>query len=178
MDTSNLTHVLAHTLSILLSRSVYTIAQRDLVFRLKPSANALIGRGDGGGIMDMKLKTFSSLNNFPMRLLSGTKSAKSDPHARMVALRASVAFVGVALQPVDFTNKNSKDMVAVQVAGSITIVNTGPYTVRPGQRIAWDVPASIISSHNSRPSLKRPRSNVRGQVRKDVRKAGPTPIFY
>lgn len=103
MDTSNLTHVLAHSLSILLSRSNYTIAQRDLVFRLKPSANALIGRGDSGGIMDMKLKTFSSLNNFPMRLLSGTKNAKTDPHARMVALRASVAFVGVALQPVDYT---------------------------------------------------------------------------
>jgi|LakMenE18May11ns_1017448.scaffolds.fasta_scaffold9946478_3 hypothetical protein len=50
-----------------------------------------------------------------MRLLSGTKNAKTDPHARMVALRASVAFVGVALQPVDYTNKNSKDMVAVQV---------------------------------------------------------------
>jgi hypothetical protein len=56
MDTSNLTHMLAHTLSISLSRSVYTIAQRDLVFRLKPSANALIGRGDSGGIMDMKVR--------------------------------------------------------------------------------------------------------------------------
>ena len=36
--------------------SVYTIAQRDLVFRLKPSANALIGRGDSSGIMDMKVR--------------------------------------------------------------------------------------------------------------------------
>jgi hypothetical protein len=35
---------------------VYTIAQRDLVFRLRPSANALIGRGDGSGIMDMKVR--------------------------------------------------------------------------------------------------------------------------
>jgi hypothetical protein len=142
--------------------SVYTIAQRDLVFRLRPSANALIGRGDSGGIMDMKLKTFSSLNNFPMRLIA-SKASKTDPHARMAALRASIAFVGVALQPVDYTNKNSKDMVAVQVAGSITIQNTGPYTVRPGQKIAWDVPASVISAHNGRASLKRPRANVRGQ---------------
>ena len=165
METSNLTHVLAHTLSISLSRSVYTIAQRDLVFRLKPSANALIGRGDSGGIMDMKLKTFSSLNNFPMRLLNSTKNSKSDPHARMAALRGSIAFVGVALQPVDYTNKNSKDMVAVQVAGSITIQNTGPYSIRPGMKVAWDVPASVISAHNGRPSLKRPRANVRGQVR-------------
>ncbi len=108
MDTSNLTHVLAHTLSILLSRSVYTIAQRDLVFRLRPSANALIGRSDGSGIMDMKLKVFANLNNFPMRLLSSTKNAKTDPHARMNAMRGAIAFVGVALQPVDFTNKNSK----------------------------------------------------------------------
>jgi hypothetical protein len=46
----------------------------------------------------MQLKVFANLNNFPMRLLSGTKSAKTDPHARMNALRASVAFVGVALQ--------------------------------------------------------------------------------
>lgn len=113
----------------------------------------------------MQLKTFSSLNNFPMRLLNSTKNAKTDPHARMNALRASVAFVGVALQPVDYTNKNSKDMVAIQVAGSITIVNSGPYSIRPGQRITWDVPASVISQHNLRPSLKRPRSNVRGQVR-------------
>lgn len=54
-------------------------------------------------------------------------------------------------------------MVAVQVAGSITIQNTGPYTIRPGMKVAWDVPASVISQHNLRPSLKRPRSNVRGQ---------------
>jgi len=55
--------------------------------------------------------------------------------------------------------------VAIQVAGSVTIVNTGPYTVRPGMKITWDVPASVISQHNQRPSLKRPRANVRGQVR-------------
>lgn len=54
-------------------------------------------------------------------------------------------------------------MVAIQVAGSITIQNTGPYTIRPGMKIAWDVPASVISAHNGRPSLKRPRANVRGQ---------------
>jgi hypothetical protein len=146
--------------------SVYTIAQRDLVFRLRPSANALIGRSDGSGIMDMKLKVFANLNNFPMRLLSSTKNAKIDPHARMNAMRGAIAFVGVALQPVDYTNKNSKDMVAIQVAGSITIQNTGPYSIRPGMKVAWDVPASVISAHNQRPSLKRPRANVRGQVRK------------
>jgi hypothetical protein len=142
--------------------AVYTIAQRDLVFRLKASANAMIGRSDGSGIMDMKLKVFSNLNNFPMRLIN-SKYSKMDTTARMNALRSSIAFVGVALQPVDYTNKNSKDMVAVQVAGSITVTNTGPYTIRPGMKVCWDVPASVISAHNGRASLKRPRSNVRGQ---------------
>jgi hypothetical protein len=143
--------------------ATYTIAQRDLVFRLKPTANALIGRSDASGILDMKLKVFSNLNNFPVRLLlSNNKNAKDDAVSRMMAVRSAVAFVGVALQPVDYTNKNSKDMVAVQVAGSITIVNTGPYTIRPGMKICWDVPA-VIMGHNKRFTLKRPRSVFRGQ---------------
>lgn len=140
--------------------AVFTIAQRDLVFRLKPDANAMIGRSDGSGIMDMKLKVFSNVNNFPLRLIDS--AARKDPTLRMMAIRKSIAFVGVALQPIDYSNKNSKDMVAVQVAGSITIQNTGPYAIRPGQRVAWDVPA-ITMVNNGRVSLKRPRSNARGQ---------------
>jgi hypothetical protein len=76
--------------------AVYTIAQRDLVFRLKPDANAMIGRSDGSGIMDMKLKVFSNVNNFPLRLINSQH--RKDPVMRMLHIRKSVAFVGVALQ--------------------------------------------------------------------------------
>ena len=43
----------------------FTIAQRDLVFRLKANANALIiGRADSSGILDMKLKVSQTSTTF------------------------------------------------------------------------------------------------------------------
>lgn len=67
----------------------------------------------------------------------------------------------------------------MQVAGSITVQNTGPYAIRPGQKVCWcvfctpamslfsrhsyrDVPAVQIGA-NGRVGLKRTRANVRGQ---------------
>jgi hypothetical protein len=67
--------------------SNYTIAQRDLVFRLKPSANALIGRGDSGGIMDMKVRPMprvclcSSSRVFIPNAAEGFLQLEQLPHA-------------------------------------------------------------------------------------------------
>jgi len=107
---------------------VYTIAQRDLVFRLKDNKNNIIIRPGANGINDVQLKVFSSYNSWPKRALG---NGVSEP------IESSVIFVGVALLPVDYLNKSSKDTVAILVGGSITIRNTGDSCIYPGQKICW-----------------------------------------
>jgi hypothetical protein len=105
---------------------VFTIATRDLVFRLKDKKSIDIVRPGQGGVNDVPLKVFSSFNNWP--------TSKLGP------IDESVLFVGVAALPVDYNNKNSKDTLAVIIAGSVTIANTGTYEIEAGQKICWMVP--------------------------------------
>jgi hypothetical protein len=71
-------------------------------------------------------------------------------------LRDMFTFVGVATTPLDYTNTNNKDNLALQIGGSVTIYNTGGSTIRPGQRIIWDVPA-LDGTNNVR------KRNIRGE---------------
>jgi len=122
----------------------FTVMQRELVFRLNPKYDNLITRPAGfNGVNDMALKVFSSANRFPdpglLRVSMSAHKTMND-FQKDFLLRDALAFVGVAKQPVDFLDTNSKDTVAVQIGGSCTIWNTGGYTIRPGQKLVWDLP--------------------------------------
>jgi hypothetical protein len=123
----------------------FTIQQRELVFRLNPKHNRLITRPDSfNGVNDIALKVFSSCNSFPDARLFKTSLQKTplSTFSKDAVLRNAISFVGVALQPVDYMNTNQKDNVAVQVAGSCTIWNTGTHVIRPGQKIVWNFPGA------------------------------------
>ena len=107
---------------------VYTIGQRELVFRLKNNKDKIIIRPGANGVNDVQLKVFSSFNNWPKRAIG---NGVDEPIER------SIMFVGVALLPVDYMNKSNKDTLAILVSGSISILNTGDYPIYPGQKVAW-----------------------------------------
>jgi hypothetical protein len=123
---------------------VYTIQQRELVFRLNPRYDAMINRPKANGINDITLKVFSSVNNFPA---ANEIERFSNPNLKMhqanAILRSAISFVGVAVQPIFYENTNSKDTVAVQVSGSHTVWNSGDRQIRPGQLVVWDLPGSL-----------------------------------
>lgn len=117
---------------------VFTVQQRELVFRLNPRFDKLINRPMLNGINDLALKVFSSCNNWPKPGNIGMSFSNGRPMSDDAARRAMVTFVGVAVTPVDFMNTNQKDNLAVQVAGSCTIYNTGSKPIRAGQKVIWD----------------------------------------
>ncbi len=130
----------------------YTIQQRELVFRLNPRLDAWINRPSSNGVNDIALKVFSSANNFCKPVEGMTANPISSKQMR-VMLREMVSFVGVAMTPIDYTNTNQKDSLAVQVAGSVTIHNTGSKIIRPGDKIIWDFPETStkdVSYRNKR----------------------------
>ena len=121
--------------------SCFTIQQRELVFRLNPRFDGLISRPKANGINDISLKVFSSVNNFPSHTeIERFSSPLMHNFQQMHILRSAITFVGVAVQPIFYENTNSKDTVAVQVAGSHTIWNTGDKIIKPGQLVVWDIP--------------------------------------
>jgi hypothetical protein len=133
----------------------FTVQVREPVFRLTDSLNSLAGLNRPeytNGVNDMALKVFSSANNFP----SATVISSTMPRGRMLPsqrdhiLRSSLIFVGVAVTPVDYQNKNQKDNLAVQVSGSVTILNTGEHRIRPGQKIVWDLPQDRTTAGSKR----------------------------
>jgi hypothetical protein len=138
----------------------FTIQQREMVFRLNPVFNDVISRPDTfNGVNDMALKVFSSANRFPnadafKARLGGSVLAS---YSKDAILRNAVAFVGVAQQPVDFMNTNQKDNLAVQVAGTCTIWNTGSRPIRPGQKIVWTFPVDPEQSSG------RKRKHINGE---------------
>lgn len=134
--------------------AVYTIMQRELVFRWNPKMDQSIGRPSGNnGINDIALKVFSSVNNYPdISKFMVFSNKRAINHQAMV--RSTVSFVGVAKTVIDYLNTNQKDNLAVQVAGSCTIWNSGNKVIRPGQKVVWDVP---LKSSEDRKNLKRPR---------------------
>jgi hypothetical protein len=100
---------------------------------------------------DTKLKVFTSCTKFPLfpnvvseRELEVARISEVEAFAIQAKLRSCVEFVGCPLTPVNYEDKNSKDGVALQVAGSVTIVNTGRFPIRPGQRICWDLPPFTV----------------------------------
>jgi len=137
----------------------YSIQQRELVFRLKPKFERLINRpSTGNGVNDMTLKVFSSVNMFPEHTRLRNVVNKLVPTAVSAAaiLRDAITFVGVAATPVDYLNQNQKDNLAVQVAGSCTIWNTGTKVIRPGQKIVWELP-NVTAMVGSK------RKNIQGE---------------
>jgi hypothetical protein len=128
----------------------YTVMPHETVFRLNPAYYGLAGlnRPNTNGVNDMALKVFSSANNFPNATsFQNTLARNGMSHAAVdAALRDAVSFVGVATTPVDYLNTNQKDNLAVQVAGSCSIMNTGTMKIRPGQKIIWDLPVQTGSN--------------------------------
>jgi hypothetical protein len=127
----------------------FSIVQRELCFKLKDKHNQMISRPSSNGINDLSLKVFSSANNLTLPAgLHGTQEDNRIMKYRQ-QMRDMFTFVGVATTPLDYLNTNSKDNLALQVAGSISIYNTGPTQIRAGQRLIWDVP-SLDLNNNSR----------------------------
>jgi hypothetical protein len=141
----------------------FTVQQRELVFRFNPKYDDLINRpGSFNGINDMALKVFSSANRFPSadRFRMSLLNTPLSTFSRDAILRSSVSFVGVALQPVDYMNTNSKDTVAVQVAGSCTVWNTGTKVIRPGMKVIWDFPSEPSAGAKRKQPSGEPQSKL------------------
>lgn len=73
-------------------------------------------------------------------------------------LRSLVKFVGVNLTTIDAGNSNRADTMAIQVAGMITVINTGPDRLGIMERVCWDVPRLDIDKQHGHglPNGKRP----------------------
>ena len=125
---------------------VFSIAPRELGFRLKDEFNSKINRPGQNGLNDAALKIFTSAN----KLLHFQQNQKEyndmTPEQRRWVLRSTLVFVGVPLLPIDYLNKNNKDAVAIQVAGSVTIANTGKSPIRPGDLVLWDLPVWDVNN--------------------------------
>jgi hypothetical protein len=127
----------------------FSIVQRELCFKLKDKHDGMISRPSCSGINNLSLKVFSSANN--LTLPAGGNNGHEDSRIMKYRqqMRDMFTFVGVATTPLDYLNTNSKDTLALQIAGSISIYNTGPVQIRAGQRLIWDVP-SLDLNNNSR----------------------------
>jgi hypothetical protein len=117
----------------------YSIAQREVCMKLKDKYDIMISRPSSNGINDMALKVFSSANNLTRPGVATDKAEKYVKSRHL--LRDMFTFVGVATTPLDYLNTNNKDTLALQIAGSVTVFNTGTSQIRAGQRIIWDVPS-------------------------------------
>ncbi len=131
----------------------YSVYPRELAFRLKEKHDRNIHRPSQNGINDTKLKVFTSATKFPIfptvisqSEMEAARTSEEEAFKIQGKLRDCIAFVGVPLTPVQYDDKNSKDGVALQVAGSVTIVNTGRFPIRPGQKIVWDFPQFHVGS--------------------------------
>ena len=73
----------------------------------------------------------------PMDVLKGTGA-----RAERARMRDMLVFAGVPLTKVLHGNVNQSDAVSVQVAGSTSIFNTGPYDIQAFDLVSWDIPYS------------------------------------
>jgi hypothetical protein len=123
----------------------FSIKEHELLFSLNSEHDALICRPASGGFHDLSTKVFSSANNWPRnsRSLNPWANAAGDlnrgQYIRDVG-RSMVRFVGVASSGIDFLDGNTKDTLAAQTSGSLSIWNTGPGKIQAGDLVMWDFP--------------------------------------
>jgi len=92
---------------------------------------------------DREIRLFTSANGVPdLDLATTLPKGKTGVTKReeMVPIRDQLVFVGVPLTKVLHVNHNQTDAVSVQVSGSTTIFNTGPYDIQPFDIVTWDLP--------------------------------------
>lgn len=125
----------------------YSIMPREMVFRLRDKYDTRISRPScTNGVNDIALKVFSNCNNMPISDADIQMSGGRHNSSLSKTMREMVTFVGVATTSIDYTNNNQKDTLALQIGGSITTWNTGYSTIRPGQKLVWDVPNPNIGN--------------------------------
>lgn len=119
----------------------FVVQPRELAFKLIPEYDKMIQRPANTAGYDGAPRIFTTANGFPF---FNAADGKKDVHA-IRALRDDVVFVGTTLTALDAGNANQKDSIAITVAGSTTIINTGPRRIAAGQLIMWDFPRAIES---------------------------------
>ena len=103
------------------------------------------------------LRVFTSANNVYWMQGSSTQPQQTANHAyewkshHRSLLRDQFVFAGVPLTQVLHANTNQPDMVSLQVSGSTSIFNTGPYNIEAFDAVCWDLPMTDLLSNGHRP---------------------------
>lgn len=131
--------------------NLYNIMPRELAFSIRYNFDPKLQRPGNGLSRDMRI--FTTANHMPVLMdLKDVlpKSGRSDPDKRRFLeaksidiLRTQITFVGVPLTKVLYDEnlrQSGNDKVPVQISGSTTIWNTGPYDIHPGDKVLWDIP--------------------------------------
>lgn len=132
----------------------FNLMPRELCFTIRSEFDSVLQRSKAGQTNLRDMRVFSSANYMPVlmnpsdydpasRGLSEAERRKEiEKHCKNI-LRNQVAFVGVPLTKVLFDENMrvvGNDKVPVQISGSTTIWNTGPFDIHPGDVILWDIP--------------------------------------
>lgn len=130
----------------------FNIMPRELGFVLIDRWDKILSRPDSARGSDYGPRIFTSVNAFPATDLGmggGGRGGRgggggSDWTEKLHYLRQQVRFVGVPLVAIDAANANQKDGVAICVAGSTSIFNTGNKRICTGQLVMWDFPPQYM----------------------------------
>ena len=131
--------------------NLYNVMPRELAFSVRYIYDAKLQRPGNGLSRDMRI--FTTANHMPVLVdlkdvlpKSGKTDSQKREHIQAKALdilRSQITFVGVPLTKVLYDENLrtvGNDKVPVQISGSTTIWNTGPYDIHPGDKVLWDIP--------------------------------------
>jgi hypothetical protein len=129
---------------------------RELAFMNRYEYDVKLQRSGNGANRNMRI--FTTANNMailvdPKDVLTQSPNLQDkdkikkmeEEHIGIVLLRDQITFVGVPLTRMLFDENlrsTGNDKVPVQISGSTTIWNTGPYDIHPGDKVMWDIPHS------------------------------------
>lgn len=117
----------------------FNLMPRELGFALVDRWDKWLSRPDTARGSDYGPRIFTSVNGFPTDHLD----THGGPSSMLRELRKQVVFVGVPLVAIDAANANQKDGVAICVAGSTSIFNTGNKRINTGELVLWDFPPNF-----------------------------------
>lgn len=129
----------------------FNLMPREMCFTIRNDFDPVLQRSKAGLSNPRDLRIFSSANYMPILMNpndfavhgSTLEERKLKMSKIRHLLRSQVSFVGVPLTKVLFDENLrvvGNDKVPIQISGSTTIWNTGPFDIHPGDLVLWDVP--------------------------------------
>lgn len=142
---------------------IYNMMPREMCFTIRSGYDNKLQRHKLGINNPRDMRVFSSANHMAVltdatEVLKNTSFSNTQKKNFMAKsrqlLRSQISFVGVPLTKVLFDENLrvvGNDKVPVQISGSTTIWNTGPWDIHPGDLVMWDIPWDEGVSREVRP---------------------------